>query len=261
MKSYRFHHSAVLLLLTLSLIFIPTRSVMAEETSSQDEWQFMGEIYLWGPEIDLGLANGASVDLSLNDIIESLDMVFMGTLGASKGKLNFFSDFIYLELTADEKGKVDTPFGIVTVNDKLDVGMKAWVVQPTAAYTIFDTPKSTVDLALGARYLWIETDLKLNVSGPLDTRTFKTTVSGHNWDGIIGVKGETQLSNKWAAEAYLDAGTGDSDYTWQVLAGLKYKFDSFTGRFGYRHLKWEFDDGQLEELEVSGPYAGARFAF
>jgi hypothetical protein len=143
MKSYRFHHRTVLLLLTLSLIFIPGRSVMAEETSNLDEWQFMGEIYLWGPEIDLGLANGASVDLSLNDIIESLDMVFMGTLGA--------------------------------------------------------------------RYLWIETDLKLNVSDPLDTRTFKTTVSGHNWDGIIGVKGETELSNKWAAEAYLGAGTGDSD--------------------------------------------------
>jgi hypothetical protein len=245
----------------LGLLFTSVHSATAEEAPNQDEWQFMGELYLWAPGLKSDLTNGASLDLSFKDILENIDMVFMGTLGASKGKLKFFSDIIYLDMSADEDGKVDTPFANLTVNDKLDVGMKAWIVQPTAAYTIFETPKSNIDLAVGARYLWIETDLKLRVTGPLDTRQFKTTVSGHTWDGIVGFKGDMQLSNKWGAEAYIDGGTGDSDYTWQALAGLNYKFDTFTGRFGYRHLEWKFDDGALEDLKISGPYAGARFAF
>lgn len=157
---------------------------------------------------------------------------------------------------------MELPFANLTTADKLDVGMKAWVVQPTVAYTIFETPESNIDLALGARYLWIEADLKLRVSSPSDTRTFKATESGHNWDGIVGVKSLMQLSDKWGAQVYLDAGTGDSDYTWQVLAGMTYKFEKFTGRFGYRHMEWKFDgDGALEDLEISGPYAGARFNF
>lgn len=260
MISNRFRYSRLILKLVLALLFFSGHAAIAEETS-QDEWQFMGDIYLWGAGMDVELSNGSSTDLSFSDILDHLDMAFMGTLGVQKGKLKFFSDFIHLDLSADKKGKVALPFENLTTADKLDVGLKSWIIQPTAAYTIFDTPKSNIDLVVGARYLWIETELKLHASGPLDARTFKKRLSGHVWDGIVGVKGEMTLSNKWAAEGYLDAGTGDSDNTWQALAGFKYKFDSFTGRFGYRHMKWKFDDGQLEDLEISGPYAGARFAF
>ncbi len=108
--------------------------------------------------------------------------------------------------------------------------------------------------------------MDLRTTGPFANRKVGTTESEHNWDGIVGVSGKMALSDKWDALAYADGGTGDSDYTLQGLAALSYKFDSFEGRFGYRYLKWEFDEGKalgnlLEDLTIKGPYAGAIFKF
>ena len=40
------------------------------------------------------------------------------------------------------------------------------------------------------------------------------------WAGIVGVQGNMVLSKKWGALAYIDYGTGDTEYTYQTLAGF-----------------------------------------
>jgi hypothetical protein len=46
------------------------------------------------------------------------------------------------------------------------------------------------------------------------------------------------------------------------LAGLNYRFSKVDAAFGYRYLKWEFDDDDtFDDLDISGPYAGIRFSF
>jgi len=252
-------------LINFSLLVATMQQAVAGDNTAENEWQFAAEAYAWGPDISGTSTTGGNFDIPLHEIIDNLEMTIMGRIGAKKDKLTLFSDIIYLDLSTDEKGSFNIPIGRgpgLTVGDKLDIGLKAWVVQPTAAYTVFETSKYNIDLLAGARYLWIEVDLALRTTGPFANRKVKDKESEHNWDGIVGASGRVALNDKWDATVYADAGSGDSDYTLQGQAALSYKFDSFEGRFGYRYLKWEFDGhGALEDLTIKGPFAGALFRF
>ncbi len=52
-------------------------------------------------------------------------------------------------------------------------------------------------------------------------------------------------------------------FTWQAMASVGYRFKKVDAMFGYRHLKWKFDDSvaALDDLVVDGPYVGVRFSF
>ena len=80
------------------------------------------------------------------------------------------------------------------------------------------------------------------------------------------MRGKADLSDKWYLRYHLDAGTGDTDFTWQALAGFGYQFNKMDAVFGYRHLEWDFDDGDtfgatFDDLNFSGPYAGVKYLF
>ena len=240
--------------LGMSLFLVTGLPAMASETAGKDEWQFDGNVYLWGAEIQADLPGGGDIDISFSDIVDNLDMAFMGGLGARKDKLRLFTDIIYMKLEDDD---IDAPY----VPSAIDIGvtLEAWIVQPTAAYTVYQKPEYNIELLGGVRYLWLDVDLDISLAGG---PSGSGSDDGSNWDGIVGVQGNMSLTDKWGAVAYLDYGTGDSDYTYQALAGLNYQYDSVTGTFGYRHLRWEFeDDTPLENLRVSGPYAGVKFNF
>ncbi|MBW1671251.1 MAG: hypothetical protein JRJ43_02045 [Deltaproteobacteria bacterium] len=54
-----------------------------------------------------------------------------------------------------------------------------------------------------------------------------------------------------------------SDLTWQASASISYRFDKFDTVLGYRYLDYEFDgDAELiDNLNISGPFAGVKFRF
>ena len=81
--------------------------------------------------------------------------------------------------------------------------------------------------------------------------------------GIVGIIGRINLAERWAIPYYLDAGTGDTDFTWQAYLGLSYAFESFELLAGYRYLDWDFDDDEpaFSELDLGGPMLGARWHF
>ena len=61
---------------------------------------------------------------------------------------------------------------------------------------------------------------------------------------------------------YAEVGTGQSDFAWQAIAGIGYKFTWGDVLLVYQHLDYEFDsDYLIEDLTVSGPALGARFKF
>ena len=107
---------------------------------------------------------------------------------------------------------------------------------------------------VGARYLYLDTDLRLGPDG-IDK-------SDANWDGIIGIKGRANMTDKLYLDYYLDIGTGGSKMTWQALAGLGYQFKHLDAVAGYRYLEWDFDDSPVfDDLTFSGLYGGLRFSF
>jgi hypothetical protein len=59
-----------------------------------------------------------------------------------------------------------------------------------------------------------------------------------------------------------DVGAGDSKLTWQAWPGVGYRLEKVDVVAGYRHLKWETDDGDtIDDLGFKGPTLGVKFRF
>jgi hypothetical protein len=221
-----------------------------------DEWWFGAEAYLWAPWIDVETETGADVEITLDDILKNLDMLYMSALSVGKGKWSFVTDLVYFDIKSNENA--DLPLSL-TLDD---VDLQAWIVTPQVRYSISETNKYKLGVVAGARYLWLEAQLHLKTNPPLPPRSRDAKDSGSVWDGIVGVTGHVELSDKWYLQGYADIGTGDSDYTWQALAGFGYRFKRVDAAVGYRYLTYEFDsDSPLANLTVHGPIVGVRVGF
>ncbi len=232
------------------LVFAVT--VSAAESTSADEWQFDAAVYLWGASMEVTPHDGDTLKMSFNDIIDNLDLTFMGVLNARKDKWSMMGDVIYMKLSDDMNGSIEN-----MVPAKLDVEMEAWIITLAGGYTLVDTGKYNLELLGGGRYLSVDVPVKFQIGQEKQ----KVSPSRSGWDGIIGVRGKVDLADKWYMSYYLDGGTGESKSTWQGIAGLNYQFRKFDAGFGYRYLNFNIDSDQIDDLTVKGPYAGVRFLF
>ncbi len=167
----------------------------------------------------------------------------MGAFGARKGKWSLLADVIYLDVKADE-----TVSGIPASLD-----MRSLILTPAVGYTQVEAERGNLDLCVGARFLYLDTDLSL---GP-----FREDKSGDGWDGIVGIRGKLNLSDKWYLPYGLDIGTGNADITWQGNLGIGYRFKWFDVNAGYRYMARDFGGDVIEALDISGPYASIKFFF
>lgn len=236
-----------ILILMGSLLF--ANSVAAEEDLGFD---FM--LYGWLPTIETESETGSKSEISRGDILENLDMTAMWAARVHKGKWSLMADFVYFNVSNDDGSSLNSLL-------KLDeVGLKSWIVTPTIGYTVHQTDQQSVELYAGARYIWIEVDLDLESRPPLPPESRNASDSASNWDAIVGVRGNYQLSDKWYIPYNINVGTGDSDSTWEASGALGYKFSKLDAVVGWRYLTWDFgNDSAVKDLTVNGPYAGAVF--
>ena len=235
----------------------------ADDSSSDETWQFSGAIYLWGAALGGETRTGDDIDISFSDLLKNLDMAFMGMLDARKGKWSLLTDVIYLNVSDDKSRTTTADLIDRPVTAKLDVGLKSWIFSAAGGYEVYENDRTQLDVLAGARYLYMKPDLEFRISevGPFGPWRERVAESEDFIDAIVGVRGRTELNEKWYVNYYADIGTGESDLTWQLLAGFNYRFSKVDAAFGYRYIKWEFDDSVLDNLDVSGPYAGVRFDF
>jgi hypothetical protein len=75
--------------------------------------------------------------------------------------------------------------------------------------------------------------------------------------------GEVSMRNdKWFLPMSIDVGGGNSDGTWQGIAGIGYNFTKFNTSLAYRYLSFEFDDvPAMSKLVVKGPMLNIHFSF
>ncbi len=84
----------------------------AGNTSASDNWQFKAMAYGWLPVIKGTLPTDDDIEITFDEILDSLDFTFMGGIMASRGKWSIVSDVVYLKLSADDAGKTTIPDGL-----------------------------------------------------------------------------------------------------------------------------------------------------
>jgi hypothetical protein len=227
-----------------------------------ESWQWRATAYAWLPTLSGStlLDLGGGTEVSTDKILDALDFAFMGHLEVRKGRWGGFTDYIHLDFREDQSAY---PLPNVRLDADMHLQGESWTLAGT--YTLLDDPGLEMVGLAGVRYLSIDLQADWQASGSLGLIDSNGAVSTgpDYWDAIIGVRGRAGVAqSKWFVPYYLDVGTGDSELTWQAVAGLGYGFDWGEVALLYRHLSHDFEpDAFIRDLEFSGPAIGVSFVF
>jgi hypothetical protein len=271
MKSTKFvRKNSLVLSILLLLMFCGVNSVAANTEVIADKWQSEITIYGWFPSLDgdlkYDLGGGGSVTVDTSQILDSLNFVFMGTYEGRYNKWSFGADILYMDVSGSENTTVNVSPGPgpgVPVSVSAGLGLKTLVLTGVGGYDVVQTNKARLALIGGVRYLELDADVNLTVTGLSPTPIpANLSESVGILDGIIGIKGAFMLNEHWYVPYYADIGTGDSKMTLQLFAGLGYMFHWGDIRLGYRYMEYDQDDDKfLQDLAFSGILLGVGFRF
>jgi len=239
-----------------------------------EAWSWRVGLNGWFPSIhsstQLDLPNGGNISAETDpgSYLSKLKFAFMGTLEARRGPWSFLADALYLNM-GDLRSKVRSisgPTGIVTV--PIDAGtrsdLKGFIGTFEGGYMVMQTPGARADFVAGVRYASLKTKLDWQLSGPTGGLATEGGVEATKdfLDGVVGVRGNTNLGGNWDFRYYVDAGAGSSRFTWQALAGVGYRLSWGDVVLGYRHLAYEFhNDRPISDVKFSGPQSEVGFKF
>jgi len=246
--------------LVIFFFLMSASPLLADDSTSDADWHYGAGIYLWAPKITATTPKG-DAQLPFYQILDDLQMTFMGIASASRDKWTLSMDVVYMDLKEDVNR--DREFqgpGNAELNVTGDVNLKNWIVTPTVGYAVLDSEQTRIEILGGVRYLWLKSSLALNLNG---NERVNRSVSESYWDAVIGARASIKLNERWFLPLYFDIGTGDSDGTWQGFAGVGYEFNSFNTVLAYRYLDYKFDESNvvMEEMNVKGPFLGLMFKF
>jgi hypothetical protein len=223
-------------------------------------WSFGVTPYVWFASLegDVGAISGlppVSVDAGFDDIIENADIALMVAAEARRGRFGVVTDFTYLALSAD--GNTPGPlFGGAEV--------ETTTVFATVAgfYQVLAHQRVSLDALVGTRVWYVDTEIDRSA----DLLPARSVQDDEVWaDPVIGLRWTAPLGRSFFLAGAADIGGFGvaSDFTWQLLGTLGYRFnDWFSARAGYRHLDVDYEnDGFVWDVEMSGPIVGAIFRF
>ena len=232
----------------------------AGPVAAQD-WTYEATLYGWVPAMDV------SVDTQFgelesqgsgSDALSALDMAFMGTFQARRGKWGLVADLLYTDLSNSQ----DTEFGLAFKD--VDVDMKLSALSAYAIYRVYETESVAVDVGGGFRAFGIKLDTSLNAaSDRVSDRDLDVDTS---WvDPLVAARVIAPFGEKWFATAYADAGgyvTQDSS-TWQAVGTVGYRFNErWSAQLGYRYMNIEKEINNKDvSVDLYGPLVGVSVSF
>lgn len=232
---------------------VPVEPVVETPLVEANPWQNEVTIYGWLPSITATTPlpdSGESIDA--DDIIDNLKMVFMGTYSGRNDTWSAFADVIYMDI-GDSKNYT------FPNNDVAHVGldMKALLINAGIGYNVVDTGDGILDVTAGVRYVDLEVDVSTDLFVNRDLSGSKDFT-----DFFIGVRGYKNINENWYIPYEADIGTGDTELSWQVFAGVGYRYDWGDVKLGYRYLDFDMeDDALVEDLTLSGAVLGVSIKF
>jgi hypothetical protein len=256
----------------LALAMAGAAPLTAQAQAMTGGWQFEASIYGWFPAIGGSTSfpatgTGPSIDVSAEDVIDALKFTFMGSFEMKNGQWGLWTDLVYADFGASKQGSRDftVDHQPVSVDANLQLDVKSWIWTLAGTYNLATTPDYTLDVLGGVRYLDLAQTLGWTLSTTipqLPGRSGSADADITNWDAVVGIKGRAMLGadRKWFIPYYLDVGTGESKFTWQINAGVGYNFDWGSVIATWRYLDYEFKSGNtVESMNFNGPTIGLAF--
>ena len=193
------------------------------------------------------------LELSFNDVLSNMDMVFTVHFEAQKNNLTLFTEIQYVDL------EPDTRMGPVKVN----IDFKDIMAELGAAYRVAGDEKTDWEVLGGARYFEQDIEVDIGNIGP------KIKSDNNWWNGFIGGRVKHQLSENWMFEGRVDYGQGSSsNYSTNAVFFFDYTFNEWGSAFvGYKYMKIKYDNGRSGlnyynyTAEQQGPLAGLNIKF
>jgi hypothetical protein len=264
--------------LASALVLAALAPLPAHAETAPGAWQWNATVYLWLPSLGGETSfppsgDGPGIDISADAILDSLNFAFMGAFEGRKGRWGFATDLIYLDLGASKKATRD--FGIgqadipASVSADLRLDVTGWLWTLAGSYAVIQQENFSMNVLGGARMLDLQEDLRWQFNGdisslPLLDRSGSAGAKDTVWDAIVGVKGRMSFGadRHWYVPYYLDVGAGESDLTWQGMAGLGYSFDSIDVTGVWRYLDYDFGGSKpIKSIDFNGPALGVTFRF
>ena len=270
----RFYHcfaSAIAALLAPVLLVPPVEAAdlggapptLAEQAIPEGEphgWALSFTTYSWLPWLsgDLAVANRTlDVELNPTDVISALDWstlpVWMSYTELRNGPLMFFNDIVYSSLEG-AGGFQGT--GPLAVGANVEVDYMQLTVEVGAGYQLWSqgSPGSAgymaLDVLAGARYWRQETDVSVQVAGPLGGLDVSRSGTIDWTDPFVGARVRQTLAPGQELTVRGDFGGfgAGSDFSWQAIATYDWRLraaDSYTldAYIGYRALSVDYSQG------------------
>lgn len=252
----------------IALLAASSNIALAQDDNDQDvtnesEWEFaLAPLFLWGMGISGDATLGdkvAPLDLEFGDIWSNLETVFTVHFEARKDKWTIFSEFQHVKLTPN----VGISLGPVTVD--ADIDFKNTMIELGGAYAFRETQNTRWEVLGGVRY----TDQDIKVEGTLTlpppiNEQYIEIDGGDKWShALVGTRFFGKMSADWTFIARTDVGYGGSDNkAFNAMAMFDYQFKDWGSVFfGYRYLKYDYDNDKAEDTYAfdayqSGPLAG-----
>ena len=257
--------------ITIASLGLLSPSTASAQTSPDDS-RFRATVYGFIPSLGAKTAFptplGSTIDVDAQTLLKNTDFALMGVFEVQRERWGAFTDLMYFNVGTTKSGSVDlavagVPIPVpVTANATID--MEAWVWTVAASLRAVSAPRVTLDVFGGARRLEATGALEYSFSsdvGPFagQNREGSSEAANASWDGIAGAKGRLTMRRLFITY-YADAGLGQSDLTWQAMAGGGYAFRHVEVGGVWRHLAYDMkSDRMLAELTFNGPAAGITF--
>jgi hypothetical protein len=198
-------------------------------------------------------------------------MTFMGSFEARRGQWGVLADVIYLDVgnTKEQSqalalGRIGIP---ADVNARISYDLKGWASTLAGTYRVIADKDYTADVVVGTRVLNMRPSLNWSLTGnvasiPVLDRQGSRETDERNWGFIVGSKGRATFApeGKWFVPYYLDVGAGESQFTWQAMAGIGYSFGWGDVVGSWRYIDYNMKSGKaIEDLSFNGPVIAAVF--
>jgi hypothetical protein len=244
-------------LATLALLAMPA-AVIA------DDWSYEFEPYALASSIEgdagIGRATGVPVDVDMSDILEVLDIAFMGHFEAHHSNgWGVALDYGFMDLSADISG----PRGGV-----LDAHLRQGVFEALLVRRK-SSDNGYLDFTAGVR--WWDNDIDVDVD-PITLPGTATADIEADWiDIVMGVRWANSINDRWTFQFRGDVGGFgvESDFTAMAAAGFKYKMtDLMDLDLQYKAIWVDYETGSAGQpgffqydTTTHGPIIGVVFNF